>query len=225
MWPGKRRTIYSLSLSTSIRPASHLHGPPLWDTQRLKPFNFVWFGPAQLISRLTLLLNLATPRPFTYLIVLPVSLCAAKTSPPPPKTMKLNQSYGLSKALRPITATPSRQKRALFGATIRLTLKKNNMFANITNLKGQTIIKFSSGLIQKKKNKKQLRLAAKWIISKIGVFVKNNFFCVKVIVKGHGLRPFSYFKELKRKNLKIVSFKSRIPVVHNGCRPPKKRRI
>jgi hypothetical protein len=47
---------------------------------------------------------------------------------------------------------------------IRLALKKNNAFVNITNLNGQTLIKFSIGLIQKKNNttnKKQLRALVK----------------------------------------------------------------
>jgi len=33
----------------------------------------------------------------------------------------------------------------------------NNIFVNVTNLKGQTLIKFSSGLIQKRKSKKQIK--------------------------------------------------------------------
>lgn len=39
---------------------------------------------------------------------------------------------------------------------IKMILKKNNVFVNLTKTNGNTIIKFTSGLIQKKKNKKQL---------------------------------------------------------------------
>lgn len=39
----------------------------------------------------------------------------------------------------------------------RMTLKKNNVFVNLTKTTGQTIIKFSAGLVQKKKNKKVLK--------------------------------------------------------------------
>jgi len=46
-----------------------------------------------------------------------------------------------------------------YGCVIRMTLKDGNVFINVTNLKGQTIMKFSSGLIHKKK--KLLRTAAK----------------------------------------------------------------
>jgi ribosomal protein S11 len=38
---------------------------------------------------------------------------------------------------------------------IRMKLKENNVFVNVTNLKGQTIIKYSSGIISTKGNVKQ----------------------------------------------------------------------
>ncbi len=117
------------------------------------------------------------------------------------------------------------RKKGIYCCIIRMTLKKNNVFVNLTNLKGQTIIKFTSGLIQKKKNKSKLRSIIKWIIEKLSFPVKNNFDCIKIIIKGHSVKSFSYLKELKRKKLKIIYFESRIPIIHNGCRPPKKRRI
>lgn len=39
---------------------------------------------------------------------------------------------------------------------VRLSMKKNNVFVNLTNFKGGTILKFSAGLIKKKKNKKRI---------------------------------------------------------------------
>jgi ribosomal protein S11 len=108
----------------------------------------------------------------------------------------------------------------------------NKIFVNVTNFKGQTIIKFSSGLIQKSGSKKQIKsnAVAKWIIEKLDFFLRNNFDCVKLIIKGHK-SIMAYLKEFKRKKLltkwatRIVDFQAIIPLVHNGCRPPKKRRI
>lgn len=108
---------------------------------------------------------------------------------------------------------------------IRMTLKKNNVFVNLTKTNGETILKFSAGLIQKKKSKKQLRSLIKWIFEKLAFFAKANFDYVKVIIKGHTNTPFSYLKEIKRKQLKLIAYQHIIPVIHNGCRPPKKRRI
>jgi ribosomal protein S11 len=106
-----------------------------------------------------------------------------------------------------------------------MRIKKNNVFINITKLNGQTIIKYSTGLIQKKKNKKQLRTSAKWIIEKIAIFMKRNFNCVKIKIKGQTNKTITYLKEMKRKKIKIITYENNIQNVHNGCRPPKKRRI
>lgn len=53
------------------------------------------------------------------------------------------------------------QNKMQHGCIIRMTLKKNNVFVNLTKTTGQTIIKFSAGLIQKKKNKKVLKPTVK----------------------------------------------------------------
>lgn len=106
-----------------------------------------------------------------------------------------------------------------------MRIKKNNVFINITKLNGQTIVKYSTGLIQKKKNKKQLRTSAKWIIEKIAIFMRRNFNCVKIKIKGQTNKTITYLKEMKRKKIKIITYENNIQNVHNGCRPPKKRRI
>ena len=108
---------------------------------------------------------------------------------------------------------------------VYLSIKKNNVFVNVTDIKGQTIIKFSSGLIQKNKSKKQLPSIIKWIFEKLSYFVKNNFNHVKLIIKAPRTKSFFYLRELKRKRLPIIYFENRIPLAHNGCRSPKKRRI
>jgi ribosomal protein S11 len=63
------------------------------------------------------------------------------------------------------------------------------------------------------------------MFEKISFFAKANFNGVKIIIKGHTNKSFFYLKEIKRKKLKLISYKHTIPIVHNGCRPPKKRRI
>jgi len=65
-------------------------------------------------------------------------------------------------------ATPTATRTRAIGwarsshcCAVAMTLKKNNVFVNVTNLKGQiSVIKFSSGLIQKKKSKRLLKTTA-----------------------------------------------------------------
>ena len=119
----------------------------------------------------------------------------------------------------------------MFCCIVCLTLKKNNVHVNVTNLKGQTIIKFSSGLFrgQKRKSKKQLRSVVRFMIEKVSFFVKSNFDRVRIVTKGDSSKSLSYLKQFirsaRRRRIPIVRLQSRIPLVHNGCRPPKRRRI
>ena len=64
-------------------------------------------------------------------------------------------------------------------------------------------------------------------MDKIAFFIKANFDCVKIYIKSDGSfkKALSLFKYFKRKNLTIVYFKTIVPIVHNGCRAPKRRRI
>jgi ribosomal protein S11 len=123
--------------------------------------------------------------------------------------------------------TESKEANFRYCCVVRFSMKKNNIFVNLTNLRGQTILKFTAGLIQKRKTKKELRSIVKFIIDKISFFIKANFDCAKIIIKSDGSakKALSLFKHFKRKKLKIVYFKAHLPIAHNGCRAPKKRRI
>lgn len=125
------------------------------------------------------------------------------------------------------TLTQTNSPSHHYCCVVRFSMKKNNVFVNLTSLKGRTILKFSAGLIQKRKTKKELRSIVKFIIDKISFFIKANFDCVKIYIKSDGSakKALSLFKYFKRKRLKIVYFKAQIPIAHNGCRAPKKRRI
>jgi ribosomal protein S11 len=133
---------------------------------------------------------------------------------------------GLSpNANRDLIVAPFGSKIDQYCCIIHITWKKNNVFVNLTKINGETIIKFSAGLIQKKKNKKLLNSLIKWIFEKVTFFAKVNFTCVKIIIKGNNNINFAYLKDVKRKQLKVISYQYHIPILHNGCRPPKKRRI
>lgn len=111
------------------------------------------------------------------------------------------------------------------------TYKKNNVFVNVTNIKGdKSVIKFSSGLVQKKKSKKMLKSRAQWMIEKVMLVIKNNYFAaVKMVIKGKNAKGITYIREFarqaKRKKIKIISLENFVPISHNGCRLKKKRRV
>ena len=69
---------------------------------------------------------------------------------------------------------------------------------NVHDIKGKTIIKFSSGLVQKNSNKKNLFSIAKFLLNKVRVFIKNNFYTVRIIIKGGGLKSLALIKQLQK---------------------------
>lgn len=142
----------------------------------------------------------------------------------PPRLKSFVVTKGLTTSSS-ATTLASGLRSIQYCCAIHIRLKRNNVFVNLTNLKGQTLIKFSSGLVQKTKNKKQLKATAKFIIEKISHFAKVNFDCTQIIIKAPSTKSSSYLKEFRRRRLDVVYLKSQIPIVHNGCRPPKKRRL
>lgn len=113
-----------------------------------------------------------------------------------------------------------------FCAVVRVIWKKNNVFINITNLRGKTIYKMSAGCIEKRKVKKELRKMLNFMLESVSVFVKANFDSVHILVKGKSLKSiFPVFNTLRYKETPITRLKVSSGVLHNGCRPPKKRRV
>ena len=113
-----------------------------------------------------------------------------------------------------------------FCAVFRVIWKKNNVFINITNLRGKTIYKMSAGSIEKRKVKKELRKMLSFMLESVSVFVKANFDSVHILVKGKSLKSiFPVFNTLRYKETPITRLKVSSGVLHNGCRPPKKRRV
>jgi len=84
----------------------------------------------------------------------------------------------------------------------------------------------TTGSIQKRKTKRELRNMLHFMLENTSFFVKANFDSMRIVVKGSTLkRTLGIFKHLRSKSTPIMGFKVRVPVLHNGCRPPKKRRI
>jgi len=113
--------------------------------------------------------------------------------------------------------------RKQYCCLIRINMKtKKKVFVNVTNLKGQTIIKFisSSGKRTLARGRLHYRLAAA---------LGGNFDYIKIFIASTKAKSCLHLKAfLKKKRLfrpKVVYLKSRSPVVHNGCRPPSVRRV
>ena len=107
-----------------------------------------------------------------------------------------------------------------------VTASFNNIIISLTNKKGDVISWSSAGKMGFRGSKKNTPYAAQVAAEAAGKAaqefgVKN----IEVRIKGPGPGRESSVRALNALGLKITSIQDVTPVPHNGCRPPKKRRI
>jgi hypothetical protein len=108
----------------------------------------------------------------------------------------------------------------------RLVVRERNVFVNVTNLKGQTIVKFAASS-RRPSTQQPKRSVIRGIVERVGSAIGGHYDYTKVVVQARSTEMISYLKESLRKykKPKIIYYAGRVPTAHNGCRPPKKRRI
>ena len=102
----------------------------------------------------------------------------------------------------------------------------NNTIVTITDAKGDTICWSSTGTVGFSGSKKSTPFAAG--IAAQNAARKARDFGVKeleVFVKGPGSGRESAIRSLQQAGLSIRAIKDVTPIPHNGCRPPKRRRV
>lgn len=102
----------------------------------------------------------------------------------------------------------------------------NNTTVLATDIHGNTLAWSSSGLLGFKGAKKSTTYAAAQVV--LDLYEKVQKFGLKdidVFVKGVGAGRDSAVRTLSQKGFSINLIKDETPIPHNGCRPPKPRRI
>ena len=102
----------------------------------------------------------------------------------------------------------------------------NNTIVTITDTRGNTIAWGTSGKAGFKGSKKSTPFAATVASEAVGREAMNlGVRRVHVLVQGPGSGRESAVQALASAGLRVVSIKDVTPIPHNGCRPPKKRRV
>jgi small subunit ribosomal protein S11 len=102
----------------------------------------------------------------------------------------------------------------------------NNTMVTITDLNGETIAWASAGTVGFKGAKKSTPFAAgRAADSAAQQAKKHGMLEVEVKVKGPGAGREQAILNLQNAGLKISGIEDVTPLPHNGCRPPKKRRV
>ncbi|NQW43646.1 MAG: 30S ribosomal protein S11 [Bacteroidetes bacterium] len=102
----------------------------------------------------------------------------------------------------------------------------NNIIVSVTNSNGEVISWSSAGKMGFKGSKKNTPYAAQLASQDCGkVAFDLGLRKVDVFVKGPGSGRDSAIRNLASIGLEVMSIKDTTPMPHNGCRPPKRRRI
>jgi|SRR4030095_3821035 len=102
----------------------------------------------------------------------------------------------------------------------------NNVIVTLTDVQGNTIAWASSGKMGFKGSKKNTPFAAQVAAESAA---KSAFDAglrkIDVFIKGPGSGREAAIRSLQTSGLEILSIKDITPIPHNGCRPPKRRRV
>jgi small subunit ribosomal protein S11 len=127
---------------------------------------------------------------------------------------------------KPVTKTRKRVKKNVVDGVAHVHASFNNTIITITDRQGNTLAWSTSGGSGFRGSRKSTPFAAQVAAEKVGNAVKE--FGVKnleVNVKGPGPGRESAVRALNAGGFKITSIMDVTPIPHNGCRPPKRRRV
>ncbi|MCL6481924.1 MAG: 30S ribosomal protein S11 [Firmicutes bacterium] len=120
-----------------------------------------------------------------------------------------------------------REKRIVPAGIAFIQATFNNTMVTITDPEGRTVCWSSAGAIGFKGSRKGTPYAAQQAALAAGATARDQFGMksVEVRVKGPGSGRESAVRALASAGLHITAIKDVTPIPHNGCRPPKRRRV
>jgi small subunit ribosomal protein S11 len=102
----------------------------------------------------------------------------------------------------------------------------NNIIISMTNSTGQVISWASSGKMGFKGSKKNTPYAAQMAAQDCATKAyEQGLRKVEVFVKGPGAGRESAIRTIQGAGIEVTAIRDVTPLPHNGCRPPKKRRV
>ena len=122
--------------------------------------------------------------------------------------------------------TRKRAKRMVTDGIAHVHASFNNTIVTITDRQGNTLSWATSGGCGFRGSRKSTPFAAQVAAEKAGTAAQEyGLKNVEVRVMGPGPGRESAVRALNAAGLKVTSIEDVTPIPHNGCRPPKKRRV
>ena len=121
---------------------------------------------------------------------------------------------------------PKKTKNSITSGIVHIQSTFNNTIITITNLTGDTIAWASAGSTGFKGARKGTPFAAQTAAEKASLdALSSGLKSVEILVKGQGSGRETAIRAIQGAGFEINSIQDITPVPHNGCRPPKPRRV
>ena len=122
--------------------------------------------------------------------------------------------------------TIKKSKNSFTNGIVHIQSTFNNTIITITNLTGDTIAWASAGSTGFKGARKGTPFAAQTAAEKASLdALSSGLKNVEILVKGQGSGRETAIRAIQGAGFEINSIQDITPVPHNGCRPPKPRRV
>ncbi len=124
------------------------------------------------------------------------------------------------------TRTRRRERKNIERGVAHIKSTFNNTFISITDTDGNGISWSSAGNVGFKGSRKSTPFAAQLAAETAAkAAMEHGMRQVEVFVKGPGAGREAAIRSLQAAGLEVNAIKDVTPIPHNGCRPPKRRRV
>ncbi len=122
--------------------------------------------------------------------------------------------------------TKRRERKNIEKGAVHIRSSFNNTMVTITDLQGNAISWASAGGMGFRGSKKSTPYAAQTAAETAArAAMEHGLKAVEVYVKGPGAGREAAIRALQSAGLEVQMIKDVTPIPHNGCRPPKRRRV
>ncbi len=124
------------------------------------------------------------------------------------------------------TSRKRREKKNIERGTVHIQSTFNNTIVTIADTQGNAVSWASAGEMGFKGSRKSTPFAAQTAAETAAkAAMEHGMKSVEVYVKGPGAGRESAIRALESVGLSVTLIKDVTPIPHNGCRPPKRRRV
>ena len=124
------------------------------------------------------------------------------------------------------TVRRRREKKNIERGAVHIQSTFNNTIVTVTDVQGNALSQSSSGALGFRGSRKSTPFAAQSAAETAAkAAMEHGLKSVEVYVKGPGSGREAAIRALQTVGLEVTMIKDVTPIPHNGCRPPKRRRV